>query len=95
MSEKILIVDDESDLLKLLDFSMRGAGFETVLARNGKDALALARQQKPDLILLDLMLPDIQGIDVCRTLKVDPVTRSIPIIMVTAKSANIHCSTCE
>jgi two-component system phosphate regulon response regulator PhoB len=82
-------VDDESDLLKLLDFSMRGAGFETVLARNGKDALTLARQQKPDLILLDLMLPDIQGIDVCRTLKVDPMTRSIPIIMVTAKSAEI------
>ncbi len=89
MSEKILIVDDETDLLKLLDFSMRGAGFETVLARNGKDALNLARQQKPDLILLDLMLPDIQGIDVCRTLKVDPLTRSIPIIMVTAKSAEI------
>ena len=89
MSEKILIVDDETDLLKLLDFSMRGAGFETVLARNGKEALAMARQQKPDLILLDLMLPDIQGIDVCRSLKVDPLTRSIPIIMVTAKSAEI------
>jgi two-component system phosphate regulon response regulator PhoB len=89
MSEKILIVDDEVDLLKLLDFSLRGAGFQTVQARSGKEALALARSERPDMVLLDLMLPDIQGVDVCRTLKSDPLTRQIPIVMVTARGAEI------
>lgn len=89
MAEKILIVDDEIDLLKMVDFNLRAAGFATVQAQNGKDALKLARQELPDLILLDLMLPDVQGTDVCRLLKTDAATREIPVIMVTARAEEI------
>lgn len=89
MAEKILIVDDEVDLLKMVDFNLRAAGFQTVQAQSGKEALKLARQESPDLILLDLMLPDVQGTDLCRTLKTEAATRDIPVIMVTAKSEEI------
>jgi len=89
MADKILIVDDEIDLLKMLDFNLRGAGYATVQAQTGKDALRLARSEKVSLILLDLMLPDIQGTEVCRQLKGDPATRDIPVIMVTAKAEEI------
>jgi two-component system phosphate regulon response regulator PhoB len=89
MAEKILIVDDEVDLLKMVDFNLRAAGFQTLQAQTGRDALKLARAESPDLILLDLMLPDVQGTDVCRTLKSEAGTRDIPVIMVTAKSEEI------
>jgi two-component system phosphate regulon response regulator PhoB len=89
MTEKILIVDDEVDLLRMVDFNLRSAGFATLSAQNGKDALRLARGERPDLILLDLMLPDIMGTEVCRALKADSATRDIPVIMVTAKGEEI------
>lgn len=89
MAEKILIVDDEIDLLRLVDFNLRSAGYGTFQAHNGREALKIARTETPDLILLDLMLPDIQGTDVCRQLKSDPETRDIPVIMVTAKADEI------
>lgn len=89
MSDKILIVDDEVDLLKMVDFNLRGAGFATLQAQNGRDALKLARAESPALILLDLMLPDMAGTEVCRQLKTDPATRDIPVIMVTAKAEEI------
>lgn len=89
MTEKILIVDDEVDLLRMVDFSLRSAGFSTLSAQNGKDALRLARNDRPDLILLDLMLPDIMGTEVCRALKADAATKDIPVIMVTAKGEEI------
>jgi two-component system phosphate regulon response regulator PhoB len=86
---KILIVDDERDLLKLVEYTLQQAGMSTSLAETGVAAITLARQWKPDLILLDLMLPDLQGTDVCKVLKGDPATASIPIIMVTAKAEEI------
>lgn len=89
MSETILIVDDEEDLLEMVEFNLEKAGFRTLVAERGEQALAIAREEKPDLILLDLMLPDIQGTEVCRILKSDERTREIPIIMVTAKGEEI------
>ena len=88
-TETVLIVDDEEDLRRVLDFNLRSAGFETLRAANGREALDLARAHRPDLILLDIMLPDIQGTQVCQQLKTDPDTRHIPIVMVTARGEEI------
>jgi two-component system, OmpR family, phosphate regulon response regulator PhoB len=82
-------VDDEHDLLTLLDFNLRAAGFETLLAPSGEVALAQLRQRLPDLILLDLMLPDISGIELHRQIKSDPRTGRVPVIMLTAKGAEV------
>ncbi len=81
----VLVVDDERDLVSLLDFNLRQAGFETTLAYAGEEALSAARRRPPDLVLLDLMLPDMSGTEVCRQLKSDPRTRSVPVVMLTAR----------
>lgn len=83
---KILITDDEEPIRELIKYNVEKAGFETVCAENALEAVQLARTQSPSLVLLDLMLPDMSGLDVCRILKGDESTRSIPIIMVTAKT---------
>ncbi len=85
----VLIVDDERDLVSLLDFNLREAGFETAAATTGEQALARARGRVPDLVLLDLMLPDLSGTEVCRQLKGDPRTRQVPVIMLTAKGEEV------
>ncbi len=85
----VLIVDDERDLVSLLDFNLRQAGFETLLAQSGEEALAQLRRRVPDLILLDLMLPDLSGIEICRRVKSDPRTRSVPVVMLTARSDEV------
>jgi two-component system, OmpR family, phosphate regulon response regulator PhoB len=85
----ILIVDDERDLLSLLDFNLRQAGFETVLAANGESALRELRRKVPDLVLLDLMLPDVSGTEVCRQVKADARTRHVPVVMLTAKGEEV------
>ena len=82
----VLIVDDEKDLRSLLDFNLRKAGYRTVQASTGSEALARATSHHPDMILLDLNLPDLPGTEVCRQLKSDPSTESIPIVMLTARS---------
>ena len=89
MGDRILVVDDEQDLVDLVAFNLQGAGFDVLTAHSGRDALEVARAHLPDLILLDLMLPDIQGTEVCRTLKADEATKGIPIIMVTARGEEI------
>lgn len=89
MSEKILIVEDESDILKLIDFTLTKAGFSTIRAGTGREALDAIRRSLPDLIVLDLMLPDIRGTDICSRLKQDERTKGIPIVMLTAKSEEI------
>jgi two-component system phosphate regulon response regulator PhoB len=90
MSGLILVVEDETDLVETLDYNLQREGFQTRLALTGKDGLALARQSPaPDLILLDLMLPDVSGTEVCRQLRADPTTQGIPVIMVTARSEEI------
>jgi two-component system, OmpR family, phosphate regulon response regulator PhoB len=85
----VLLVDDERDLLSLLDFNLRAAGFETLLATTGEQAIAQLRRRVPDLVLLDLMLPDVPGTEVCRQLKSDPRTRHVPVVMLTAKGEEV------
>jgi DNA-binding response OmpR family regulator len=87
MKPRILVVDDEADTFEVLAFKLREAGFDPVQAADGKAALAKARSERPALIVLDLMLPEIDGLDVCRLLRRDPSTASVPIIMLTAKAA--------
>lgn len=89
MASSILIVDDEPAICELLAFNLHKAGYPTVEADNGHMALELARTAKPDLIILDLMLPGIDGIEVCRILKGQQYTAGIPIIMLTAKSDEV------
>jgi two-component system phosphate regulon response regulator PhoB len=85
----VLVVDDERDLVSLLDFNLRQAGMETSLAYSGEQALQEARRRVPDLVLLDLMLPDQSGTDVCRQLKSDPRTRAVPVVMLTARGEEL------
>lgn len=81
----ILIVDDEADLASLVEFNLKQAGLETMVALTGEQALALAGQRVPDLVVLDLMLPDISGRDVCRRFRADPRLRAVPVVMLTAR----------
>lgn len=86
MSRKtVLIIEDESDIRELLEYALQREGFDTSSAADGHAGLVLARRKGPDLILLDLMLPGVDGLEVCRRLKQDNATRGIPIVMVTAK----------
>jgi len=83
--EKILVVDDEQDLVKLVRFNLEKDGYKVISAFNGEDALFLARKERPDLIVLDLMLPGIDGLEVCKKLKADTELVNIAVIMLTAK----------
>jgi two-component system alkaline phosphatase synthesis response regulator PhoP len=83
--EKILVVDDEEDILELVRFNLEKQGYGVRCALSGEKALAMAAEQPPDLIVLDLMLPGIDGLDVARRLKANPATQGIPIVMLTAK----------
>lgn len=84
----ILVVDDEISIIELIKYNLQKEGFTVLTAEKGAQALELARTEKPDLILLDLMLPDMGGFDICRILRNDTDTAHIPIIMATAKSAD-------
>jgi phosphate regulon transcriptional regulator PhoB len=89
MSDKILVVDDEPDALELIEFNLKTAGYEVISAMDGNAALRKARQMVPSLIILDLMLPEVDGMEVCKILRREPDTAKIPIIMLTAKAAEI------
>ena len=82
---KILIVDDEEDILELVRYNLTREGFTTILATSGEAALKLVRKEPPDLIVLDLMLPGVDGLEVARRIKGDSDLRNIPIVMLTAK----------
>lgn len=84
--EKILIVEDEKDIVKMLEYNLKKDGFRVISANSGEDALEKATKERPDLIILDLMLPGMDGLDACKTLKNETKSASIPIIMLTAKS---------
>ena len=84
-SPSILIVEDELDLLELLRFNLEREGFDVVTATSGAQALAAARADPPDLVLLDRMLPGMEGLEVCRALKKKPATAAVPVILLTAK----------
>ena len=83
--ERILVVDDEPDLQRLLTFNLRGAGFEAEAVATGEEGLAAAARARPDVIVLDVMLPDIQGFEVCRRLRDDADLADVPIMMLTAR----------
>lgn len=83
--EKILVVDDEEDILELVKYNLEREGYSVSCVESGEDCLTATRREPPDLILLDLMLPGIDGLDVCKALKRDEKVRDIPIIMLTAK----------
>ncbi|MBI3178869.1 MAG: response regulator transcription factor [Deltaproteobacteria bacterium] len=86
---KVLVIEDERDLQQVLTYNLRQAGYEAISAERGLEGLKLAQNEHPDLVLLDLMLPDVPGTDVCRTLKEDAATRSIPVVMLTARGEEI------
>ncbi len=86
---KILVVDDEPDIVELVTYNLRKEGFDVFSAFDGEDALARIRKEKFDFLVLDLMLPGIQGIEICRIVRSDPRTQNIPIIMLTAKGEEV------
>jgi signal transduction histidine kinase/DNA-binding response OmpR family regulator len=83
--EKILVVDDEKDNLKIIDIYLKQKGYETILLTSGKEAISVAEKEDIDLIILDIMMPEIDGFEVCKTLKANPITMDIPIIFLTAR----------
>jgi two-component system alkaline phosphatase synthesis response regulator PhoP len=86
MSKKILIADDEEDVKVVVQLFLESKGYEIVTAFDGLDALDKTRQEKPDLILLDIMMPIMDGFEVCKKIKADPVTAEIPVVMLSASS---------
>ena len=86
MEKKVLIIDDEPELVKALEVRLRTEGYEPVAALDGEEGLRKAREENPDLIILDIMLPRIEGYEVCRRLKSDESCKHIPIMMLTVKS---------
>jgi DNA-binding response OmpR family regulator len=86
MTAKILVVEDEPDLLDLVVYNLRKEGFRPLRAETGERALELARDERPDLVLLDLMMPGLDGLEVCRRLRSSDDTKDIPIVMVTARA---------
>ncbi|MGB9603899.1 MAG: response regulator [Verrucomicrobiia bacterium] len=86
---KVLVIDDEPDVLELIEYNLTAAGFIVIKASEGNDAIKKARDQAPDLIVLDIMLPGIDGFEICKILKRDKSTAAIPIIMLTAKAEEV------
>lgn len=87
--ERVLIVDDDPDILRLVSYNLGQAGFEVITTSTGRKALEIVQKQPPDLIILDVMLPDVDGMEVCRTLRHQNPSRRIPIIMLTARGEEI------
>jgi len=88
--KKILIADDEPDILKVVKFRLIKAGYEIMMAVNGKEAIELVQKIKPDLVLLDFSMPLMNGDEVCKQIKADPLTKHIPVIMMTASTERAH-----
>lgn len=86
---RVLIADDDPDILELVRFKLEGAGFEVVTAVDGEAALAEARRQPPDLAVLDVMMPKMSGIEVCRALREDAATAAVPVMLLTARSQEV------
>jgi two-component system alkaline phosphatase synthesis response regulator PhoP len=91
--DKILVIDDEKDILDLVEYNLKQNGYKVFCVGTGEEVMAAARSFNPDLILLDLMLPGVDGFDVCKDLKSHHDTREIPVIMLTAKSEDIDVVT--
>ena len=93
VNDRILVVDDEEDLAELVCYNLTKEGYQVTCVGSGELALGEARSQVPDLIVLDLLLPKVDGLDVCKQLKSDPKTQHIPIVMLTAKSEEVDMVT--
>src|SRR5271157_960767 len=89
MLPRILIVDDERDFIELVQYRLAGLGCEFIVANDGVQALSQARQMKPDLILLDILLPDLDGLSVCEILRRQPSTKKIPVIFMSALTSEV------
>lgn len=87
--QRVLVVDDEPDTIELIQFNLKNAGYDIVTASGGAEALRKARSTEPDLIILDLMLPELDGLQVCKLLRHDPATAKIPVLMLTAKASEV------
>jgi DNA-binding response OmpR family regulator len=83
---RILAVDDEPHILKLVSFSLTSGGYEVIEATDGESAVHAARDHQPDLVLMDVMMPLVNGYEACRRMKADPATCDIPVVMLSAKS---------
>jgi two-component system, OmpR family, alkaline phosphatase synthesis response regulator PhoP len=88
--KKILVADDESHILHVVSLKLRNAGFEVITARDGQEALELAHQDHPDLLITDYHMPQLSGLELCQKLKQDPATRNIPAIMLTARGYHLE-----
>ena len=89
MAQRVLIVEDEPDIRDLLIFHLEREGYHVIKARSGTEAVRLAHASPPDLVLLDLMLPEMDGLEVCRRLRGDPATQGVPIVMLTARGDEV------
>jgi DNA-binding response OmpR family regulator len=87
MMQRVLIAEDEDSIVASLEFLMKNVGYDTRVVRDGVDALASAAHFRPDLVLLDVMLPGKNGLDVCRALRADPLLQHVRVVMLTAKGA--------
>src|SRR5690606_589176 len=85
----VLVVDDEPDTVELIRFNLRQAGYEVITAADGAEAIQRARASRPDAIILDLMLPEMDGLEVCKILRADANTASIPVLMLTARATPV------
>jgi DNA-binding response OmpR family regulator len=83
---RALVVEDDPDIARLIERYLQRAGYATEIVHSGRTVITRVRERPPDILILDLMLPDVDGLDICRTLRGDPATASVPIIMVTAKA---------
>lgn len=90
---RILVVDDEIYIVHILDFSLGMEGYEVITALDGEEALKKASETKPDLIVLDIMMPKMDGYETCKALKADPATKDIPVILLSAKGRNVDMQT--
>ena len=91
MSERtILVADDESHILHVVSLKLKNAGYRVLTARDGQEALEIAQQEKPDLLITDYHMPQLSGIELCRKLKQDPATAQIPAIMLTARGYELE-----
>ncbi|BBD09938.1 response regulator [Desulfovibrio ferrophilus] len=88
-NETILIVEDDEDILQLLQFNFESAGFEVSTSMDGREGLAMAKRLRPSLVMLDLMLPGMDGFEICKELKINTETAQIPVIMLTARSEEV------
>jgi len=89
MQKTILVVDDEQDIVDLISYNLSKEGYEVATASNGTDAVELAQRMRPDLVILDIMMPGLDGFEVCRTLRQDPSMQSTAIVFLTAKAGEI------